>query len=178
MAAVKIDFGAHVKEGLNVFTSNLVPSLIALLLMCVPILGIFVAINYLGAVKAFKENGTAIEFGALLNFDHAVNHLIGVVVWGVVLCIGMALCMLPGMIFAALTYMFIPILADKPDTPWGDALKTSLAFGKQNFVASFILMIVCGVCGMFLVTMPIGLAAQMLAFMAHKDAILGAGAEA
>ena len=130
MAAVKIDFAAHVKDGLNVFTSNLVPSLIALVLLCVPILGIFVVINYMGAIKAFKENGTAIDVGALLKFDNAVNHLIGVIVWGVVLSIGMALCMLPGLVFACLTYMFIPILADKPDTPWADALKTARARGR------------------------------------------------
>lgn len=175
--AVEIKFVDHIKEGLNVFTSNLVPSLVALLLMCVPILQIFVIINYMGAVKAFKEGGKAIEIGDLLKFDNAVNHLIGAIVLGVVLSIGFTLCVIPGLVIAILTYFFLPILADKPETPWADALKASLAFGKQNAVPSFILMILCGLTGMFFVTMPIGLAAHMLAYLAHKSDIAAAAAE-
>lgn len=175
--AVEIKFVDHVKEGLGVFTSNLVPSLVMLVMMCVPILNIFAMINYMSAVKAFKESGKAIEIGDMLKFDHAVNHLIGAIVWGVVLSIGFTLCVLPGMAFAAVTYFFLPILADKPETPWADALKASLAFGKKNAVPSIILMIVCGLTGMFFITMPIGLAAHMLAYLAHKSEIAAAAAE-
>lgn len=174
--AVEIKVGDHIKAGLEVFTANLVPSLVAVVVMCVPILNIFAIINYMSAVKAFKENGTAIEVGALFKFDNAVNHLIGVIVFAVIVSIGMALCVLPGLVIVIVTYFFIPILADKPNMPWADALKMSIAFGKNNAVQSLILMIVCGIVGMFTITIPIALAAQMLAFMAHKDEIYAAGA--
>ena len=52
--AVEMKFGDHIKGGVEVFTGNLVPSIVALVLMMVPILGIFVAINWLAGIKAFK----------------------------------------------------------------------------------------------------------------------------
>lgn len=166
----------HIKEGLNVFTSNLVPSIVAVLGLCIPIVGIFVLINYLVGVKNFKESGTPIDIGGLFSFEHAGNRLIGVIVWAVLISIGSMFCVIPGLILAVLTYFFPCILADKPEMPWMDALKASLAFGKANFVSSLILMILGGLTGFLWITMPIGFAGQMLAYMAHKDEILAPAA--
>lgn len=168
----------HVKDGLNVFTSNLVPSLVMIVGLCIPILGIFVLLNYMAGVKNFKESGTAIEIGSLFAFEHVGNRLIGLIVWGVLLSIGFTLCVIPGMILMVLTYFFPCILADKGDMPWADALKASLAFGKANLVPSLVLMIVAGIAGMFWITLPIGIAGQMLAYIAHRDEILAPPAAA
>ena len=129
----------------------------------------------MGGVKKFKESGTAIEIGDLFKFDHLVNWLVGLIVWGIAVSIGSMLCVIPGLVLAILTYFFMPILAAKPEMPWMDALKTAFAFGKANVVPSLIIMIVCGLLGMFFITLPMALAAQMLAYTAHEDEILNAG---
>lgn len=171
----QINVGEHVSGSVNVVTSNLVPSIVALIGACIPILNFFVMLNYMRGVKKFKDSGTPIEIGDLFNFDHAVNWLIGGIVYGIVVFIGMVLCVLPGMILMVLTFFFGPIMAAKPEMPWADALKTSLAFGKANIVPSLILMVVGGLIGMLGVTLPLVLAINMSAYCAHEDEILNAG---
>lgn len=174
--ASEIKYGDHVSGGVSAVMANLVPSIVALVGLMIPILGIFTTLNYMAGIMAFKESGKAMEIGDLFNFDHLPNRLIGMIVYGVIAMIGMMLFFIPGLIFVSVTYFFPTMLAEKPDMPWADALKQSLAYGKQNLVPCLILAIVCGVCGMFFVTIPIAFAAQSLAYVAHKGEVAAATA--
>ena len=47
----QINVGEHVSGSVSVVTGNLVPSIVALIGACIPILGIVVILNYMGGGK-------------------------------------------------------------------------------------------------------------------------------
>jgi uncharacterized membrane protein len=176
--AVEFKYGDYIKGGVEIFKANLVPSLVATLCMCIPIVGVQVQINFLKAVKENKANGKPIDIGGLFDFTNVVNNIIAVIIWA----ISGYCCLVPMLVLGMVT----PILADHPGIGFMDAIKASLAFGKQNLVPMIILMLVIGIfvsigsfcfVGIF-ATLPIGLAAHWLAYEEHKATIHAAAAEA
>ena len=102
-------------------------------------IGIQVLVNYMRAVKEAKNSGKAIEIGSLFDMSNIVNNIIAVFIAGIF----MMCCFLP----FGLVYFVMPILADHPGIGFMDAIKAALAFGKKNFVASLLLMLVLGLVG-------------------------------
>lgn len=176
--AVELRYGDYIKGGWEIVKPNLVPSIVATLCMCIPILNIQIIINYMRMVKDAKNGGKPIDIGGLFNFDNIVNNIIAMLIIGV----ANGFCFLIGPLF-----LFAPcILADKPGIGFMDAVKGSLGFGKGNYVPSLIFMIVCGIllviCEILcflpiLVGLPIVLAAHVLAYEEHKAAVAAAAAE-
>lgn len=176
--AVEMKYGDYIKGGWELVKPNLVSSIVAMICMCIPIVGFQVMINYLKGIKEAKASGKAIEIGSLFAFDNFVNNLVAILIASVfAMCCGIPF---------ALVYFVVPILADHPGVGFMDAVKGALAFGKQNFVASLLLMIVLGVVGALgeiacgvgvLITYPVAMAAMWLAYEDHKAAIHAAAAE-
>ncbi len=178
MSEVNFRYGDYVKEGVEVFKANLVPCIVGMILCGVPILGMIVMINFLEAIKKNKGEGTPIDIGALLNFDNAVDKIVVCIITG----IGFQIFFVPG----ALIYFGPAILADKPGTPFMNAVKGSLAFGKANLVPSIITAIVVSIVAMvgcillgigMLITGPIALTTYWLAYQDAKTAIEAAAAQ-
>lgn len=177
--AAQMKYGDYIKGGWEIVKANLGAAIVATLCIgMIPFVGLLVMVNFLAGVKAAKHEGKPIAIGDLFNFDNAVDKIVGPLVVG----IGFMFCFVPG----ALIYFAIPILADKPGTPFMDAVKAGLAFGKANIVPMILLVfimffvgglgaIACYV-GMF-ITQPIALAGLYLAYEDHKSAVQAAAAE-
>jgi uncharacterized membrane protein len=178
--AAEYKYADYLKGGWEtVVKPNLVPCVIATLCMCIPILGIQVAINFLKAIKENKNGGKPIEVGALFDMANIVNNIIACFIMGL-----SAYCFLvPYFIL-----MFIPpILADHPGISFMDAVKAALAYGKQNIVPNIILgvvfmcVIIAGeiACGVgVLIAIPVVMSGMWLAYEEHKAQIHAAAAEA
>jgi FHA domain len=171
--------GPLVKGGLAVVKANLVPSLVMPIAAGIPILGIVVPFNYIAMVKDHLETGEPISIGGLFKFDDIVNRILTAIgVW-----IGFIFIYVPGMLL-----MFaIPLVVDKPGTPFVPALKASLSWSMKNLVPMVLLVFVLGMVnfvGMIalglgmLVTMPTCLAALWLAYQLKRPEIESAAAEA
>jgi uncharacterized membrane protein len=177
--AVEMKYGDYIKGGVDIFKANLVPSLVATLCMCIPIVGMQVQINYLKAVKEAKNNGKPIEIGAMFDFSNVVNNIVALFILG----LSMYCCVVPFFML-----LMIPtILADHPGVGFMDAVKAALAFGKKNIVPMILFGLVLGIfislgsiaCGVgIFATLPIGLAAHWLAYEDHKATIHADAAEA
>jgi uncharacterized membrane protein len=184
--AAEMKYGDYIGGGWNIVKANLVPSIVAALAMIIPFVGLIVMVNYMAAVKAAKHEGKPIEIGALFNFENAVDKILGPLVFGIIVMIASMCFVLPGIAAAGVFYFSIPILADKPGTPWMNAIKAGMAFGKANLVPCILVSLVLGIvaglgqiaCGVgMLITLPIGLAAHFLAYEDHKAAIEAAAAQ-
>lgn len=164
--AREINIGACVSGGVDVFKANLVPSLItSVMMMFIPVLGWIVLVNYMTAVRQFRADGTPIDNGALFNFDHAVDKIVGVLIFALVSSF---------FITTPLVLMMIPAIAALPgDTPFVKALTGSAKWSLENIGPSIILwlafmainlvgMILCCV-GLF-ATVPISWAALQIAY--------------
>lgn len=134
--------------------------------------------NYLAGVKEYQASGTTFGIGQLLKFDNIVPRYLTMIGVG----IGFMCCIIPGM----LVFMAVPMIVDKPNTPFMDALKGALAWGKKNIVPLLILFIACGIlnfigqllCGVgLLITQPAVLSAFWLAYEMKRDEIVSAAAE-
>ncbi|MBX3470297.1 MAG: FHA domain-containing protein [Planctomycetes bacterium] len=134
--------------------------------------------NYLAAVKEFQSSGKPIGIGDLLKFNDIVNRYITMFIVG----IAAGCCFLLGPIVA----WAIPIIVDKPGIGFANALKASVAFGKKNYVPTFILFIILGIvnsigmmlCGLgVLITMPAVNVAFFLAYDLKRDEVAAAAAE-
>ena len=177
--AVQMRYGDYIKGGWEIVKANLGASIVATLCIgLIPIAGLVVLINFLAGVKAAKHQGKPIAIGDLFNFENAVDKIVGPLIVGV----GFMCCFVPG----ALMYFALPILADKPGTPFLSAVKGGLAFGKANLVPMILLVFILGLVGglgsiacyvgMF-ITQPVALAAAFLAYEDHKAAVEAAAAE-
>lgn len=205
--AVEMKYGDYIKGAVDVVKANLVPAAVAgvlinlamlistagsvlaqvvmpvlgmLSLLAIPVglvQGVFV-INWMKAVKAAKHEGKPIAIGDLLNFENVVDKVLTGILFG----IGIMCCCVPGCLLA-----FAPCLvADRPGTSFMNAVKASLAFGKQNIVPMILLTVICLVLGgigsiaclvgMF-ITSPIGFGALYLAYEEHRSALEAAAAE-
>src|SRR5436190_12330974 len=104
--AVEYKYGDYIRGGIEIFKANLVPSIVATLCMCIPIVGMQVQINFFKAVKEAKANGKPIEIGAMFDFTNVVNNIIALFIW----VLSVYCCLVPFYIL-----LFIPcILADHP----------------------------------------------------------------
>lgn len=187
--AVQMRYGDYIKGGLEIVKANLVPSVVFALCMFIPIVSLaspIFMVNYMAMVKAAKHEGKPMEIGGLFNFENAVDKWVGVFLAGLCIGIGNACFVIPGIIAAGIFYFVGPILADKPGTPFVNALKGSLQFGKANLVPMIILAFVMGLvafvgaiaCGVgLLVTLPISMAGGFLAYEDHRSAVEAAAAE-
>lgn len=161
--AVEMKFGDYVKGGVEVFTKNVVPCIVFWVVLLIPVVGWVAAVNYMAAVKAFKTEQKPIDIGALFDFGGLVDKIVTVIL----MAIGFQIFFIPGCLIA-----FGPcIVADKPGTPFMKAVMGALNFSLKNLVP----MIICGiVCGIASIVAPIGMAAFMLAYLDHKDAVAAA----
>lgn len=187
--AVQMRYGDYVKEAFEIVKANLVPSVVFALATAIPLVNLLspiFMINFMAAVKAAKHEGRPIQIGDLLNMENAVDKWVGMFIVGLAVGIGNMCFIIPGLVLAAILYFTAPILADKPGTPFMNAIKGAFAFGKGNIVPSLLLVIVLGLvafvgvlaCGVgTLVTMPIAVAAGFLAYEDHKAAVEAAAAE-
>lgn len=179
--AVQMRYGDYVKGGFEIVKANLVPSVVYALLLFIPIVslgGPIWTVNFMACVKAAKHEGKPIQIGDLFNFENAVDKWVG----GFIMGLGFMCCIVPGMLLA-----FIPaIIADKPGTPFMNAVKGALAFGKANIVPMIMLMLVAMVVIVIgeilcvvpvLVALPTAQAAIFLAYEDHKSAVEAAAAE-
>lgn len=201
-------FGDLVKGGLAIVKGNLVPSLavfapymlviilsvvsgflpaavagiIALVVGILALIFMFVmpqvVCNYIAAVKEFQATGRSISIGDLLKFNDIVPRYITMFIIGL-----SAICIyIPPMILC----MAIPLIIDRPEVGFMNAIKAALAFGKRNLVPNILLCIVAGIvntigfiaCGVGgLVTMPLVMCYFWLAYALKKDEINAAAAE-
>jgi uncharacterized membrane protein len=187
--AAEMRYGDYIKGGLDIVKANIVPSVVLMLLPIIPFVGLVMPIfvvNYLAGVKAAKHQGKPIALGDLFNFENAVDKWVGLFIAGLCIGIGNMLFVIPGIIAAGFFYFVPMILADKPGTPFMNAIKGSISFAKANAVpcilVAFIMglvgalgMVACGI-GM-LITMPISLAAGYLCYEDHKAGIEAAAAQ-
>jgi uncharacterized membrane protein len=179
--AVQMNLGNYIKGGLEIVKANIVPSIVYALLMFIPVLNLGGPIwlaNFMAGVKAAKHDGKPMQIGDLFNFENAVDKWVG----GFCVGIGFALCFIPGMLLLFTT----PIIADKPGTPFINALKAAFNFGKANIVPMIMLAIAAAVVIIIgeilcivpvLIAMPIAQAAIFLAYDEHKAAVAAAAAE-
>lgn len=170
--AAEMKYGEYISGGVEIFKANLVPCIVATLCLCIPIVGMVVMVNFFAGIKGFKEGGTPIDIGGLFNFENVVDKILVVIV----MAIGFMLCVIPG----CLIYFAPLIVADKPGTPFMDAVNQSLAFGKANLVNMIILVLILGFLGSIgsvalgigmLITYPISMCAAWCAYADHKGAI-------
>ena len=175
---VKMRLSDYVQESFQIFKASPLTSIVCGLLAGVPFLGSIVVVNYLTCVKKARVEGGSIKLEDLLNFDHFVDKFVGhLLVW-----IGFCFCFIPGL----LIFFALPILADKPETPFMDAIKGSFAFSKGNIVPLLILAITMSfvgsvgilACGFgMLVTIPMSWTILFLAYDDHRDAVTAAAVE-
>jgi uncharacterized membrane protein len=191
--AVEFKHGDYIKSGWELTKSNLVPCIVAVLVMGVLGMigvGVFlwgqIAVNMYKGFKDAKASGKPMEIGALFNFDNFVNNLIAYIVVGVVMMVLGIIPLVGGFIGQALFLLIGPILADKPGIAFMDAVKAAIAFSKGNFVPCLIFTLICFVltfvgmipCGLgVFVTVPITMAATWLVYDEHKAAVAAAAAE-
>jgi len=171
-------YGDYIKDSFDVFKANPAAGIVSCLAMIIPIVNLVVIINYMGMVKAAKAEGKPMEIGQLFDFEHAVDKIVGPLLVGIV----GSCCFLLAFVLA----FTMPILADKPGTPFMSAIKAAFAFGKGNFVPLTILSIILGVVNMLgnlacgigvLVTFPVCIGALFLAYDDNRAAVEAAAAE-
>jgi hypothetical protein len=206
-------FGDLVKGGLGIVKANLIPSLalagpfvflvvlilglqfggrflpnfiLSLVGIIMGLAGLAVSIgqpiltfNYLAGVREYQATGKPIGLFSLISFSNIVQR----VLTGILVGVSMICCYVP----VLLTCWAIPIIIDKPEVGFMNAIKASVAYGKKNIVNTLILLIVLGIvntigqmlCGVgMLITMPTALAAFYLAYDLKKGEIAAAAAEA
>lgn len=188
--AAEMKYGDYISGGWGIVKANLVMAAVCLLVMGIVgsitfgILMPLLMVNFMSMIKAAKQEGKPIDIGGLFNFDNAVDKIVAPFIVGFLAFLG-NFCIVGGLIVGGLFFFTVPILADKPGTPWMNALKGSLAFGKANLVPSILLALVVGIVGGLgtiacyvgiFVTAPIAIAAQWLAYEDHKSAIESAAA--
>jgi uncharacterized membrane protein len=188
--AVEFKHVDYLKGGWELTRANLIPCVVAMVAMAVlGMIGIGcllwgqIAVNLYKGFKASKESGKPMEIGSLFAFDHFVNNLIAYVIVGVVSMI-LGIIPLIGIIVAQTLFLMVgPILADKPETPFLDVVKSSVAFAKGNFVPSLIFVAICVVlmivgcipAGLgLIIVFPVTMAATSLAYSEHRAAVAAA----
>jgi uncharacterized membrane protein len=187
--AVQMRYGDYIKGGFEIVKANLVPSIVFALLLGLPIVslaGPIFMVNFLAAVKAAKHEGKPIQIGDLFNFENAVDKWVGPFIVAICIGIGNMCFVIPGILLAGILYFTAPILADKPGTPFLNAIKGAASFGKANMVPCVLLAFVLGLvaflgvigCGVgILITLPTSMAAGFLAYEDHRSAIEAAAAD-
>jgi hypothetical protein len=175
-----------VNVGVQVGLPNAVMGIIALVAMIFGLVCMLYSLampqlmcNYMAGVKEYQASGTTFGIGQLIKFENLVPRYLTMIGVGV----GFMCCVIPGM----LLFMAVPLIVDRPNTPFVDALKGSLAWSKKNIVPLLILFIVCGIvnfigqllCGVgLLITQPTVVCAMWLAYALKRDEIKAAAAEA
>ncbi len=180
--AVELDYKGAIEEAFDVVKANLGPSLAVGVICIVPPLSLaapLVVVNFLVAVKRARKEGRQIEFGDLFVTENVADKWVGTFVAG----FAYSLCFVPGALL-----MFAPcILADRPGTPFIQALKAAFAFGKANLAACLMLSAVCLVLVLVaqiacllpvLFALPTAHAAVFITYEEHHAAIEAAAAEA
>lgn len=161
------------------FIAGLVLPIIGLFGLCVAIGQPILTWNYMAGVREYQLTGKPIGLFSLISFTNLINRALTVFLIGV----SMICCYIPVLV----TGWALPIIIDKPDIGFMNAIKASVAFGKKNIVQTLILLIVLGIvnsigsmlCGVgVLITMPTCLAAFYLAYDLKKDEVAAAAAEA
>lgn len=177
--AVQMRHGDYIKDAVEIVKANLGPSIVAgLLIQSVPVLNGLVAINFMSMVKAARHEGKPMDMGQLFNFENAADKIVG----PLVLLLTAIACCVPPLILG----FMLPIMADRPGTPWMNAFKGAIEFGKANLVPMLIhglimflvadLGAIACLVGIYITT-PIALAAMFLAYEDHKAAVEAAAAE-
>lgn len=173
-----MQYGDYIKDSFDVFKANPAAGIVATLALIIPIVNLLVIVNYMEMVKSAKHEGKPMEIGQLFNFDHAVDRIVAPLIVGLV----SACCFLIGFVLL----FTLPILADKPGTPFMTSIKAAFAYGKANFVPLAILAVILGVVNMIgnlacgigaLVTTPVCLGAMFLAYDDNRAAVEAAAAE-
>ena len=170
----------YIKGGWGIVQPNLVPSIVAVIAGGIPILGCVVICNYYAQALKAKREGTPIDMGALFNFDNAVNQIVGPLVVFILVMLG-SIVVVGGILVAAATFYYLPLIADNPGQSWSDLLKRSIEQGKANLVPNLILSLIMGLivgigsavtCGLgALVLVPALFCGHALAYEDHKDQI-------
>lgn len=190
--AAEMKYGDYISGGWGIVKANLVPCIVLVLIMVVlgmvPLGGLLnplLMVNFMAQVKAAKKDGKPMDIGGFFNFENAVDKLVGPIIIGFVAGLASICLVIPMFIVMGVFCFLMPILADKPGTPFMNAIKGSMAWGKQNIIPGTLLVIVtmlvafvgvlaCGL-GTF-ITLPIANAALYLAYEDHKSSVEAAAA--
>jgi len=134
--------------------------------------------NYMAGIKEFQNNGTPISIGSLLKPTNLIHRYITFYLNAV----GFACCCIPGLIL----WMSVPIIVDKPDAGFVNALKGALQWGKGNIVPLLIMWLIAVVFNIaggilcyvgLMIAYPAMFAMVYLAYEVKKDEIATAAAE-
>lgn len=167
-----LDIGTTLSEGWRTFTKNAVALIVGAILMVVGILvtlGLGSGAMVIGynAMCLRAARGEAIAPADVFQgFSHFVPGLILMILGSIAVCIGTALCIIPGLVVGVLIYWGAWFMADGESDPM-ECLRRSWAYNKANVgpVVVFIIVntIVNSIGGAIggvgsLVTMPVAMA--------------------
>lgn len=176
--SIKLNFIHYLRNGLEFFKAQPLPSVVAALLTIVPILGQIVLANLLRAALVFQREKRVLVVTDLFDFDRALDKFLT----GLAVGIGFGLLFVPGCLV-----LFAPaILADRVGADAPSALRGAFSFSRRALLPSILLALFLGACAGVgsvalgvgvLVTLPIAVAALMTAYEEQRDAILRAAHE-
>jgi hypothetical protein len=175
---LKMRFQAYASDSLDVIKANPLPTLVAGVLLAVPIFNILALTNYLRGVKASKAEGTSIEIGALFDLENASNKLIALIAVAVLAILSSVTIVGPLLVSAA--FAFTPcLLADRPGLSWSAALQGSLSFALKNPLDMLVLVVIAGVIAFvgglcvvgFLITGPLAAGMTWMAYQANQTSV-------
>ena len=141
--------GKAIGEAFTFYKANAISSITWLILAGimggVPVVNLIVplmGVNFYTCVRNFRDNGEKMSLSGLFDFSFAFDKIIGPIVVGILISIGYACLIIPGII---LTFMwaFTPcIQGDTPDLSFTQAMKKSKALAKGNYLKIFLFVVI------------------------------------
>ena len=144
--------GKVIREAFAFYRANIVPSITWLILVvimgAIPVVNLIVplmGVNFYTCVRNFREKEEKMSLNSLFDFSFALNKIIGPVVVGILIALGYACLIIPGII---LTFMwaFTPcIQGDMPELSFIESMKKSRNLAKGNYFKIFLLVIILAI---------------------------------
>ena len=177
--------GSAIGEAFSFFKANPIGSISWLVLSSVlsstgigAILAPLLAVNFFTCAKRFQQNGTKMTISDLFDFSNAIEKMFGPLVLGIIIAVGFAFFIIPGIILS-MWWTFSPcVLADRPELSFIEAIQESRSVAKGNWIKLIILFIAIGflqILGVIclgvglLVTIPVGHIALYFAYDQCKN---------
>ncbi|MCO4760963.1 MAG: hypothetical protein KC502_05625 [Myxococcales bacterium] len=144
--------------------------------------GFLLVPNLFRTIRNALREERAPEMGELFQFDDISDDLVTMILQSVANFVGFMLCFV-GAIVTSVLFFWAPMLAADGDFAPMDAMKASMAHGKENFGEIIMFMIMAAVintvgfmvcCVGILVTAPLTVVAAWRFYESHRDAILAA----
>lgn len=178
MGAVNQIFGLFSRSAINEmvvqhqFTPGAIAIVIAVTIISAPVYTVFTAGLFKYFLKLIRGESAGVG-DAFSGFGPSIGQLIVFsVVQMVLLLIGYALCIIPGIYLSVAWYFAIPLIIDRRMNFW-EAMELSRKMVNKHWIIIFAFLIVYGLlalagmiacCVGIFVTMPIGFAALMYAY--------------